>query len=92
MMWRREIAPDEPHPRVPTRTGVVKKAASVSFFVSEFVLLASRQRNRITNWLNKFLPHLIASEIYRICHAVSAELFDETPKMVVVVERHVWQV
>jgi hypothetical protein len=60
MMW---IAPEEPHPRVPTRTGVVTKSASVSFYASEFVLLASRQRNRTT------------SRKYRNCHAVSAELF-----------------
>lgn len=36
MMW---IATDEPHPRVPTRTGVVTIAASVPSYASEFVLL-----------------------------------------------------
>ena len=53
MMWRGAIAPDEPHPYVPTRTGVVTKAASVIFYAGEFVLLASRQRNKTTNWLRK---------------------------------------
>jgi hypothetical protein len=55
MMW---IAPDEPHPRIPTRTGVVTKAASVSFYGSEFVLLASQQRNRTTSWLEKKCCHI----------------------------------
>jgi hypothetical protein len=82
MMWM-AIAPDEPHPCVPTRTGVVTKAASVPFYASEFVLLASRQRNRTTDWLKKMLPHLIASMTYRNCHAVSVvRCFDEMPKMV----------
>jgi len=86
-MW---IASDEPHPRVRTRTGVVTKAASVSFYASEFVLLASRQRNRSTNWVEKNVAasNSIASMKYRNCYGVSAELFDvfdQTPKMVVVV-------
>jgi hypothetical protein len=80
MMWRGAIAPDEPHPHVPTWTGVVTKVVSVTFYASEFVLLASRQRNKITNWLKKLLPRLIASMKYlvkyRNCHAGSAKLFD----------------
>ena len=90
MRWWRAIASDEPNLRPsPTRTGVVTKAPSMSFYAFGFVLLASGQRNRTDRLIKTNKQNVAASNCGHEVPASAMQslrsCFDETPKMVVVV-------